>query len=243
VNESYDFSWLEETYPGFEYNSQDGRIRCVIPFRMYYYEKEPDIYVINPDETYKQRPGCLIEDIYEVDIFLDNELLIPRVKERGGRILRSKEKWGLRNLIDMHVFLDHTLCLCPFAEQKIRLPNGFNFHDFFENLLIPYFYYQSFFEQYGYEPWKGASHGDLGILESYSKTAKNRNISLEILYLYLANLSPAIRNNILKKVPIMGHHLCKCGSGRIFRKCHQEALTGYKKMLLDCSEVKLGLQL
>lgn len=228
-----DSDWLKIHYPALVYDEQNHLLAGLFAFRMYYSDEEPDTYVINPDNSIDFTKGHLIEDEYNIEMRFSERYPIPIIKETQGRILHSKEKWKVKNLIDMHVFPDETLCLCPIAEIALRLPDGFNLRDYFENLLIPYFYYQSFFEKYGYEPWKASSHGDLGIFESYFKTVQSGQITPKVLGLYLATLSEVTRNSILQNVIIKGHHICICGSGLMFRKCHLTALQGYKKMLED----------
>ncbi len=208
---------------------------------MYYTEKKSNKYVINPDDSYNDLDGCIIEDKYNIEMSFDKFNLIPSVRELDGRIQASKEKWGIKENIDIHLFHDGRLCLCTMPEIALKLPNGFNFPDFFDYFLIPNLYYQSYFEKYGKEPWKGYSHADQGILESYFRCiGQYGSVHFQIVLLFIQNLSSnKVKNIILRNEEIKGHHLCICGSKQKFRKCHQEAFMGLKKLQSDYRLLKL----
>lgn len=228
--------WLEENYPDLYFDSETQVIRGRLCFAMYYSANEPG-YVLNPDSSYESKDGIVIRDVYEIEIDLSTQGFLPRVREIGGRILRAKEKWGINSTADMHLFLDGANCLCARTEEQARMPNGFNLKDFFENLLISYFYYQSFFEKYGKEPWKGYSHDDLGILESYLNC--QGDISLEVVQSFLSNLvNEGLAKAIVDNRQIKGHHFCICGSRKKQRHCHRDAWFGYDKLRNDYRKVK-----
>lgn len=229
-----DENWLKENHPDLLFDSASQIIHGNLYFKMYYSVHEPG-YVLNPDEPYEEKDGIVIEDVYEIEINLLKQGFLPSVQEVGGRILKSKKKWGIEDLIDMHVYSDSTACLCIPTEVQTRMPNGFNLKDFFENLLIPFFYYQSFFEKYGKEPWRGYSHGCLGILESY---LNYKDISLENVNFFLNILPDNLKDSILRNHKIKGHHFCLCKSRKKFRKCHKNALFGYNKLRSDYHKVK-----
>ena len=220
--------WLQVNYPDLYFDSEKPAIRGELFFKMYWSKK--DGYVLNPDDSYEGKDGTIIQDAYEIEIDLLKQKFLPPVREVGGRILRSKEKWNVVRLIDMHVYPDGTACPCMPIEAQTKLPNGFNLKDFFENLVIPFFYYQSFFEKYGREPWKGYSHGDLGILESY---LCQKNPSTELINLFFCCLSDELRKCLIKNVCFNGQEPCICQSKRKFSKCHRKALLGYKKLSFD----------
>jgi hypothetical protein len=221
--------WLQENYPGLYFDSNEQIIIGKLYFKMYYSVHERG-YVLNPDSSYESKNGIIIEDVYEMEIDLSKQGFLPPVRETGGRILRSKEKWNVEQLIDMHVYPNGTACLCIRTEEQLKMPNGFSLKDFFENLLIPYFYYQSFFEKSGKEPWKGYSHGDLGILESY---LCQKNSSPGLLRLFLDNLSDGLQRCLINNIQLKGYQLCICQSKRKFRKCHRDAFLGYNKLRVD----------
>lgn len=225
-----DKDWLRANYPDLYFDLDRSIIYGELFFRMYYSRREKFKYVVNPDNSYENKEGVVIQDIYEIEIDLSDPELLPKVKEIGGRILSSQAKWKIANSADLHLFPDDTSCLCIKTEEQTKLPNGFILKDFFENLLIPYFYYQSFFEKYGREPWKGYSHGDLGFLESY---LRQKNPSPETINLFFFYLSEVLRKCLINNIRLKSDELCICHSKRKFRKCHKDAFLGYNKLRID----------
>lgn len=225
-----DQTWLQENYPSLTYTPNNQIISGELHFSMYYSADEPG-YVLHPDDSYASKDGIIIQDVYEIEVDLSQPKFLPPVRELGGRIFVSKEKWDIENIIDLHLYSDGTACLCPPSEIPAKFPNGFDLRDFIEDLIVPFFYYQSFFEKYGREPWKAYSHGYLGILESYYND--QAPTSLQTIQDYLTFLPEGIRADIRRNIKAKGHHLCKCGSGKKFRKCHQEVLYGYNKLRED----------
>lgn len=226
-----EITWLQLNYPDLCYDTQRQRIVGELAFRMLYSKKPNEAYVINPDKSYATIDGTLIEDVYEIDIQPSTRGELPEVREIGGRITRSLNKWNIKNPADLHIYPNNTLCLCIPIEIDDRLPSGFNLQDFFHNLLIPYFYYQSYFEKFGQEPWKGYGHGDLGFLESFQLRCKKIKIlDDETVRLYIDHLSENLQKMMSKNIEFKGHHQCFCGSGKIFRRCHKEAFWGYNQL-------------
>jgi hypothetical protein len=224
-----DRTWLVENYPDLYFDPEKLLISGEFRFRMYYSEKELG-YVINPDSSFENKNGIMIEDVYQIEIDLSGNTFLPLVQEIGGRILKSKERWGIDKLEDLHIYPNGILCLCIKTEEQLKMPDGFNLKDFFENLLIPFFYYQSFFEKFGWEPWKGYSHGSLGILESY---LHQKNPSPEMISLFFYYLSDRLKKCLANNIQFKGHEPCICQSKRKFRKCHRDAFLGYNKLRVD----------
>lgn len=225
-----DINWLRANYPDLYFDPNESKIRGELFFKMYYSKSEKARYVINPDSSYEGKDGIFIQDAYEIEIYLSGPGFLPEVREVGGRILNSKAKWNIAELADLHLYQNGSACLCIKTEEQTKMPNGFNLKDFFENLLIPFFYYQSFFEKYGREPWKGYSHGDLGFLESYFC---QKNPSPEMIGLYFYYLSDGLKKYLTNNVRFRGHEPCICQSKRKFRKCHRDAFLGYNKLRVD----------
>lgn len=226
--------WLRENYPDLYFDDEKQNIRGELYFKMYF-SSNNEGYVINPDSSYYTCNGIVIEDVYEIEIDLYDSRLVPLVKEIGGRILKSKEKWHLKSLSDLHINNNGTACLCVKTEEPAIMPRGFNLKDFFENLLIPFFYYQSFFEKYGKESWKGYSHGDLGILENYLNTKVS---TARTILLFYEIISPTLQQYIVRNKYFKKYHLCFCNSGKRFKKCHKKAFYGYKKLRKDIINFK-----
>jgi hypothetical protein len=226
---SDDLDWLKVNFSGLMFDAGANKLYGNLDFRMVY-SSELDVSVINPDETIN---GILIEDSYDLEIMLNENSSRPCVREVGGRIISTKEKWGFKTLSDVHMYSDQSLCLCPAPDEILLFSNGFSIREFFYQLLIPNLYYHSYLERYGREPWKSSSHGDLGVLESYLRRFGNKQYSPKDIRIYLESLTSKTKETILKNKLIKGHNLCLCNSGKIFRKCHLDALNGYKKLCDD----------
>lgn len=76
------------------------------------------VLVVEPDETTNIEGGILIEDVYELDFYFYNKHSEVVVRETAGRILRTKEKWRIKELADFHTYVDGVLCLCPKPKEN-----------------------------------------------------------------------------------------------------------------------------
>ena len=230
-----DLEWLKLNYPGVYYVAAKNILQGCLWFRMSY-SVSVGKGLINPDEKTNFKDGHSIEDAYALTIEFDKLQLRTRVMEEGGRILRSKNKWKL-TFADVHMYEDGSLCLCPEPEERILFSNGIKLRPFFYNILIPYFYYQSYLERFGKEPWRSSSHGELGILESYGNQLFS-SPSFEHVNIYLKYLTTTTEKTILGNNPIMHDDLCLCNSGKKFSDCHVDAFDGYKKLFSDFTSLK-----
>lgn len=179
-----------------------------------------------------------VKDSYKIEITLSDRppSILPKVKETGGRIKMSKERYKKNSFADVHLYTDDSSCLCAYPEEKIKLPNGFNLKDFFEHLLIPHFYAQSRFEQTGKWVWGDRSHGTLGLLESYLEFRDKDNLILIKEYikdLRTINDSDPFVKLFFRKDQIRGHIRCFCGSNKEFRNCHKSAFHGFWNLKED----------
>ena len=226
-----DLDWLEIHYPGMVYIPSKNILRGCLWFRMVYCPVD-DICVVNPECSADFAGSIFIEDAYELDIELNDLQSWAVVRETAGRIKWSANKWG-RELSDVHVYSDDSLCLCPKPEEKLRFPSGFTLHDFLNNLLIPYLFYQSYFEKHGAELWKGSSHGDLGILESYRKQNFPNTQLIMVVETYIASLSSETIKLIVNGKEPDRHMLCPCRSRRKFRDCHSIGFDGLIRLRSD----------
>lgn len=231
-----ELEWLSHHYPDMYWDTDCQELRGELAFRMTYDSDDESHYIINPNASTCIGQGILIEDVYKVDIVFWDAQFLPEVWEIGGRIKATQKKWGIDNLVDLHVYSKGDCCLCILPELDQKLPNGFNLEDFFHRLLVPYFYYQSYYEQFGQEPWRGYSHNDAGYLESY---LYRQNTSPDLMKKYLIFLSPKTLKLLYDKKQLKGHHLCFCQSNQKFRKCHYDAMFGYEQLRKDIS--KMGL--
>ena len=202
-------------------------------------------YVINPGNDCGLK-GERIRDSYEIEIRFEISAFssLPQVYERGGRIdgvARDRKK----RRVDLHFSRNEAACLCLKTQENEYLPQGFNLPDYFYNLVIPFFYAQSYFGKHGKWPWGEYSHEDLGYLEGYGDIAKRPEAesALECLALLKKYGRWNIYDELLKKRGKLKIHRfhCFCGSRRKIRKCHPKAFEGLCKLKEDIES--LGFEL
>ncbi|MHB1000804.1 MAG: YecA family protein [Armatimonadota bacterium] len=126
----------------------------------------------------------------------------PSVKETGGRIPA-----------DFHKLDDDSLCLAAPFEILRKFSCNRSLLGFVKDLLIPYLFSFSYWEQNGVMPYGELAHGAKGILEYYVDLF---NVSSSTTALKLLK--------ILAEGSYKGHHDCPCGSGRKLRDCHGSLL-------------------
>lgn len=231
---SEEIKWLKNNYPGLSfYSNVSPAIRGLFKFEAVY-KKE------GSKENYP-----IIKDNYEIEITLASNPLssLPQVRETGNRIagvIKRLEKTPA----DLHVNLNDTVCLCPYTAEKRKLPNGFNLKDFFNNLLVPYFYEQSYYEKHEQWPWGEYSHGELGLLEDYLENRGEGN-NIELITEFIENFKKINFSNsylqLVKKDKIKGHVICFCGSGKRIRDCHNSSFRGLWYLKEDIKNNKIKI--
>ena len=161
---------------------------------------------------------------------------MPKVRETGGRIVNVAKALG-KHIVDLHLTAeDGTCCICVPIKSNVYLPNGLNVPDFFNNLLTPFFYSQSYFEKRHTWPWGEYSHGLLGMLEWYddTKTSGNEEVQFSILVRLRSSPDwPKYRSLLQAAGNIQGHQECICGSRRRFRDCHASVFKGLWRLKRD----------
>ena len=84
-----------------------------------------------------------------------NPGLFPHVREIGGRLQKKADKMG-KPLMDMHVYpISGEICMGTAATMTKIINDDNSIQGVFHNLIIRYFYYHSFWEKFGDEPWPG----------------------------------------------------------------------------------------
>jgi hypothetical protein len=215
LNES-DKKWLQEKYPGLTINRENGI--QVMSGEFYF------------DALYQEER---ITDTYEIRIELRSSALsdLPKVSETASRIKKVSEDRNIP-LADLHTYEDGTTCLCVRLAEPGYFPDGFSFQTFMEELVVPFFYAQSYFERSGNWPWETYSHGILGWLEWYFD---QEVITPEITGEFMTKLKSTygwkiLRDELIKDHGIRGHHLCICGSTKRYRNCHNKVFRGLWKL-------------
>ncbi|MHB0914598.1 MAG: hypothetical protein ACYC5A_04240 [Thermoleophilia bacterium] len=148
-----------------------------------------------------------IEDVWdiEIDFPFDYPFSLPEVREVGGRIKKS-------TLGDRHFFSnDGTACLCYKSEWRYFFtPGKSDVKVLLNDLVIPFFYGQSYFDKTGDWPFGEYSHDAPGMIQFYSRRLKEDDpITILGCIRILEN-----------KGTVKGHWMCPCGSSKKIRDCH-----------------------
>ena len=233
-----DRKWVREHYPELAFREETPLVLAgTLKFDMLY-DPQAEQYVINPEGVVDLH-GERIKDSYEIEVRFEMSQFssLPQVYERGGRVERVAHKHSLK-IIDMHFNVHGDVCgaacLCLKMEEGKYLPEGFKLCDYFQNLLIPFFYAQSYFEKHNRWPWGEYSHEDLGYLEGYESIDSKESV-LECVKLLKKYPRWAEYEKLLKekgKLKIHRHY-CFCRSGRKIRKCHPRVFQGLCKLKED----------
>jgi hypothetical protein len=194
-------------------------------------------------EFYKEDRDYRIKDSYKIAIMASKgyPTKIPLVFERGGRTQSIADRYHLKDIRDLHYNTElKSACVCVKQEEKIMFPPGSNLVDFINNLVIPYLYGLSYFEEQGRWPWGERSHGVLGLLEFYAESSDELTKSSieEVSETFRKDPNWKEYSKQLQKP--RKDRACPCGSKKAFSKCHSKAWQG----LLNLKEnlTRLGLK-
>lgn len=231
-----DKKWLQKNYPELKIKTGGNcsKISGILQIDMVFYGNEKP-YVIKPEKKHLSN-GVRIKDEYQIEIIFrgSEHSNLPQVYERGSRLETVAKQRNLK-LEDLHINPSSAVCLCIKGEENGNFPNGFNLRDFFNNLVIPFFYSQSYFEKNNLWPWGQYNHGMLGLLEWYATQQQSTRDKVEKLIKQLSKYQmwQECRQRLVQKSKIKGHHLCICGSSEKFRSCHKQVFSGLWKLKQD----------
>ena len=150
-------------------------------------------------------------------------------------------------MIDLHIIMPSgNACLCFIFDKDHYLPKGFNIPDFFHNLLVPFFYAQSYYENNNKWPWGEYEHGLFALFEWYAESRKQASIDMInecfnfIEFYKNKGYKPAeiIQSLFKQNHEIKGHQPCVCGSSIKFRNCHPRIFNGLWKLKKDIDLLK-----
>jgi len=167
---------------------------------------------------------------------------MPLLLETGGRTAAIATKYGIEDHRDLHRNPGTgAACLCVKPEERRRFPKGANLPHFIEELVVPYLFGLSHFDEHGKWPWPDYSHGTLGIVEYYADAAEE--LSNESIGLTLALLKQDISWRKLRKQirKPSAMRMCVCGSRKAISRCHKGVWAGITKLNGDIQ--KLGLDM
>lgn len=232
-----DERWLNANYPELKIVTDKDNypaIEGLLKFDMVFYH-EDESSVINPEPEHLAS-GQRIQDEFHIEIILKNSSHsnLPQVYERGERLNSVAVDRQLK-LTDLHINPEGAACLCLNIEEENYLPNGFTLQEFFNSLVVPFFYAQSYFEKNNSWPWGQYSHGSVGIFEW---CFKQPDMTADIIREPLDRLKrladwDKVQTYLDPKKKVKGHYDCLCGSKRKFRNCHEDALAGIWKLKQD----------
>jgi hypothetical protein len=165
---------------------------------------------------------------------------IPSLLETGGRTAAIAAKYGIEDHRDLHRNPGTgRACLCVKQEERRRFPKGANLGHFLEELVVPYLFGLSHFEEHGKWPWPDYSHGTLGIVEYYADAADDPCNELigSTLDLLKQDIGWRKLRRQIRKPSAM--RMCVCGSRKPISRCHKDLWAGITKLNSDIQ--KLGL--
>lgn len=201
-------------------------------------------YVIKPGPEHILG-GQRVQDKYQIEVIFktSEHSNLPQVYEKDDRI-KSVSSAKNRRLEDLHINPNGAACLCLNVAEREYLPNGFNLPDFFHNLVIPFFYGQSYFEKNEVWPGDQYSHGVVGLLEGFleKKDVLKEDVESFIGYLKSRQEWQFIQRVLISKKRVKGHYPCICGSSKKFRSCHKNALHGLWKLRQTIAEFDIKVQ-
>ena len=127
-----------------------------------------------------------------------------------------------------HYYPNGRLCLATDSQMRIRFIDGFDLVEWMFEFVEVYFFSYEYYERFGIFPFGERAHGSLGIIQTYQDLlmAKDEVETHKLMH-------------FIKKQLYRGHHLCPCGSKKLLRKCHGQAMLRFykdariKKIMID----------
>lgn len=204
--------WYEKN-PGF-YESEQRTVKEKFP-TLGYVKKDGKVFLVGTLHLDDIVNHIRIVDSYEIEIeFPDNyPSSLPKVREVGGRKEKVVKEKGLRNIVDLHYYVnDESACPCYRSISKRYFTKGSTIETFLNELVLLFFYEQSYYEKTSNWPFGEYSHGHIGTKEFYRDELDihddDENTILNCIRLLTKTGRPK------------GHRPCPCGSSLEFRKCH-----------------------
>ena len=209
---SGELAWVRKNHPTLIVHEEGRLLRGTLHFNAYY--------------EYRNKQLPVLEDEYEVEMRF-NPGLFPHVREIGGRLQKKADKMG-KPLMDMHVYpISGEICMGTAATMTKIINDDNSIQGVFHNLIIRYFYYHSFWEKFGDEPWPGLVHGLLGLYQDY---LDNKEMGISAYLSQYPGLVGAVRKKIIR-----GNDPCPCNprKAKSCKSCNCGAVKGLKAMQKD----------
>jgi len=183
------------------------------------------------------------KDVFSVRIAppIDSRAM-PTLTEIGGRTSAIAAKYGIASVADLHQNPDGTACLCVKQDEANRFPEGAGLAHFIEELVVPYLFGLSHFNDKGKWPWPDYSHGVLGIAEYYGDIVDAPAPQTIATTLDLLKADPVWRefSRQIRKPSAMRR--CMCGSRKPIFRCHKRVWIAVQKLNSDIHGLGLDMR-
>jgi len=178
--------------------------------------------------------GLEIKDLYKISITVSGEYPneMPLLREIGGRTQEIANKCGLMDLRTLHHNPENgTACLCVKQEEVQRFPPGSDLVKFVDELVVPYLYGLSSYEERREWPWKEYDHGGLGLFtyEGEKLASHTRETIMTIMRCIFLEQKNWTKYREQLRQP-KGHRPCLCGSRVPLYACHKNAWAGVQHL-------------
>ncbi len=232
-----DLDWINKYYPALTASKRPNgvdEIQGKLKFAMSYNHSDNSFLI--GSQTIQQGSGINIEDEYQIKIIFapTTSSKLPQVFEVGGKI-ENFAKSNLIDLSDLHINPSKAACLCVEGSEDEYFSSGFKLSDFMNQMVIPFFYEQSFFQKYRHWPWGEYAHGVLGIIEKYGETDSHSREEVEKVFSVIIRSEEnyIVRQMLKKRKNIKGYKKCVCGSKKKMSECHPGIYVGLSKLKDD----------
>jgi hypothetical protein len=183
------------------------------------------------------------KDAFSVRIARSNDpRSMPMLTEIGGRTATIAAKYGITNLADLHQNPGGSACLCVKQDEANRFPKGAGLAHFIEELVVPYLFGLSHFNDNGKWPWPDYSHGVLGIAEYYADTvgAPSPHTITTTVALLQEDIAWREFSRQIRKPSAMRR--CICGSRKPISRCHKRVWNAIQKLNADIYGLGLDMR-
>lgn len=196
--------------------------------------ERPDFSLVQGQFHFKRSyKEVTITDNYSIRLELsDNSKKLPIITEIAGRlelVLKNHPEFK-GNLAELHIYPSKRLCLAAPQELRLNLLPKFNIKNYFSNYVAPYFYSQSYFEEYETWPWEHLPHDTFGVVVWYIENASIPGAARETIATLreLANRGNYKAQRIIARATqhesFSPKAKCLCGSGKQHMRCHRSLM-------------------
>lgn len=202
-----DLEWLRENYRSLFYFRSGGStiIEGTLSF----------------SRAYK---GVTRTDAYSISIDLpDVTDKLPKVFEKGGRLKSVQEKHGLKKLADLHCYSSGELCLAAPQQLTLTFLPKPSLSQLIEVYVVPFFYSQSYYEEYTEWPWPHLPHDARGLLAWFHENADMSGAASETIKELRKLKTKAATETLARGARADSFNpraRCLCGRKKSYLECH-----------------------